>query len=619
MRGTHVEPPTSAPIFDFSCLFTFDLKRKSKRWQDGRFKFHTFNKRVMVYDDRGGFIGDAYVGGEDELGEYNEISLDRGGAIVQVGQHCGTHIQDLTQIFARKPKDHATPAQDNRQHPSTSASVRANPRSRSSGILTTVPNRPLHSILSTPKGVIGRATIPTVSPFEERQQQSLCIARQSDAPPPPKRARHEDEDGGDNLAKKNSYAKTLFGQTLSLSSQQVSSPSELHLVSASTKSRSIELYPAAPKACPSARQVPQRDNFPSAGTHPAAGVGKKAYSSSPCGQTLSLSSHLPEHHEAVGILDVLEETSGCASKGIPVPLLVTGGLGDRCQQTPRNKQLPRKLGPIPAPMLHGSRSHMEPTTQQARASHRGAAGCERHDSQSERSNIEVPKEREKMRISKLRKVSDSRTQSSPSSPHIGSATTSEASNQVSYPLNHPQEEEQTIEGRGVYIPPPRRKTGLMMISGKGSASARKGTGRTRASLAPTLTVGNPCTKQGSPKRNKPALAARCSPPRNDSSDSGRGSSNSDCLPTSSSPRQKTTMATRQASSRPQLKNPATRGKKAATSSDAAGLPPPDVMLPRPPDQIPNASLPEFARRDQGPWSRHTHELFIFAGLKDKAL
>ncbi len=53
-------PSTTAAVVEYLCLFTHDLKRKQKRWQDGRLKYHTFNKRVMVYDERGNNVGDAH-------------------------------------------------------------------------------------------------------------------------------------------------------------------------------------------------------------------------------------------------------------------------------------------------------------------------------------------------------------------------------------------------------------------------------------------------------------------------------------------------------------------------------------------------------------------------------
>ncbi|KAL7787927.1 hypothetical protein V8C37DRAFT_389045 [Trichoderma ceciliae] len=97
---------TSAPILEFICLFTHDLRRKKKRWQDGKLKFHTFNKKYMVYDDGGRFIGDGYwQGAEDEFQEGLEMNLDRGMAIVQVWERTGSKKQDLTEILGKRARE----------------------------------------------------------------------------------------------------------------------------------------------------------------------------------------------------------------------------------------------------------------------------------------------------------------------------------------------------------------------------------------------------------------------------------------------------------------------------------------------------------------------------------
>jgi len=52
----------TAPVLEFQCLFTFDLRRKQKRWQDGFLRFHTFNKRIMVYDSPSGLSAAIDIG-----------------------------------------------------------------------------------------------------------------------------------------------------------------------------------------------------------------------------------------------------------------------------------------------------------------------------------------------------------------------------------------------------------------------------------------------------------------------------------------------------------------------------------------------------------------------------
>ncbi|KAJ0296132.1 hypothetical protein COL516b_011884 [Colletotrichum fioriniae] len=101
--------PIAAPVLEHLCLFTHDLKRKQKRWQDGRLKFHTFNKRIMVYDERGNFIGDMHWREDFDFGEGEEFNLERGAVIVQVAECIGSKDQDLTELLdkrAKEPHDH---------------------------------------------------------------------------------------------------------------------------------------------------------------------------------------------------------------------------------------------------------------------------------------------------------------------------------------------------------------------------------------------------------------------------------------------------------------------------------------------------------------------------------
>ncbi|UKZ74333.1 hypothetical protein TrVFT333_001998 [Trichoderma virens FT-333] len=99
-------PPASASILEFICLYTHDLRRKKKRWQDGKLKFHTFNKKYMVYDESGSFVGDGHWQGEEgEFAEGLEMSLDRGMAIVQVLECMGSKEQDLGEVLGKRARE----------------------------------------------------------------------------------------------------------------------------------------------------------------------------------------------------------------------------------------------------------------------------------------------------------------------------------------------------------------------------------------------------------------------------------------------------------------------------------------------------------------------------------
>ncbi|CAN8100022.1 unnamed protein product [Discula destructiva] len=211
-------PPTSAAVLEFICLFTHDLKRKQKRWQDGRLKYHTFNKRVMVYDDRGNFVGDMHWRHDWELDEGEEVQLERGGVIVQVQELSSRREQDLSELLDKRAKEKET-----RQMQAVSRSPVPNalPRPPVRPVVTrsVVPplrlqqHRPLHQVIGTPTGHHGRATVSKESPFQQRQQ-----ATESPDERAAKRRKHNEPPPS-----KSGYASALFGQALTLSATPMSS------------------------------------------------------------------------------------------------------------------------------------------------------------------------------------------------------------------------------------------------------------------------------------------------------------------------------------------------------------------------------------------------------------
>lgn len=207
-------PPSSATVYDFRCLFTHDLRRKQKRWQDGKLKYHSFNKKVMVYDDRGHFVGDGHWDQDGDLAPGEEFNLDRGMAIVQVDECIGEKQQDLTELLDKRARE----VEKRRQI--AAAKTRPTPRSSAARGAQPPAQRPhlsLSSIVQSP-GRLGRAVIPTHSPFEARQQKlhhSTAPTGDSQptvaARPPPARRRSP------SPPSKNGFARSLFGATLSLS------------------------------------------------------------------------------------------------------------------------------------------------------------------------------------------------------------------------------------------------------------------------------------------------------------------------------------------------------------------------------------------------------------------
>lgn len=216
--GQSSPPPISAAVLEFICLFSHDLRRKQKRWQDGRLKYHTFNNRVMVYDDRGNFVGDMHWRHDWDLVEGEEVELERGGVIVQVQELSSRCEQDLSELLDKRAKEKE---QRQMQAVARSPAPSALPRTAVRPAVTRpIPlnqvqprHRSLHQVIGTPSGHHGRASVPKESPFEQKQQAAEAPKEQA-----VKRRKVHDPPSS-----KSGYASALFGQALTLSATPMSS------------------------------------------------------------------------------------------------------------------------------------------------------------------------------------------------------------------------------------------------------------------------------------------------------------------------------------------------------------------------------------------------------------
>lgn len=159
----------TAPVLDFRCLYSFDLRRKAKRWQDGVLRFHTFNKRVMVYDVPRNFIGDTHWREQEPVQDGDEFELEK-GVLIQVGEATGKTDQDLTGLFEKRGRAQAE-SPGKVVLPNTCFASTAVSRQASSATTASTQLRPrtLNSVLGTPRGPLGRAALPTKSPCEQRR------------------------------------------------------------------------------------------------------------------------------------------------------------------------------------------------------------------------------------------------------------------------------------------------------------------------------------------------------------------------------------------------------------------------------------------------------------------
>lgn len=151
----------TAPVFEFDCLFTHDLRKKKKTWHDGSLRFHTFNRRIMVYDDSKNFIGDLHYRDTGDLQEGEELRLDK-GVLVDVGRRTGQTETDLADVLDKGRHGdevgqtiQVTPA-------ATHQSVQRGPSLISQG-----PPKSLAAVLGASQGPVGRARLAIKSPYEQ--------------------------------------------------------------------------------------------------------------------------------------------------------------------------------------------------------------------------------------------------------------------------------------------------------------------------------------------------------------------------------------------------------------------------------------------------------------------
>jgi len=157
----------TAPVLEFNCLYTHDVRRKSKRWQDGFVRFHTFNKRIMLYDIPRNLIGDTHWMGEGELADGDEVKLDKSGVLVQIAEAIGTTETDLTELLSSRKNG------SSERGSSTSAKEPRTPNKGPSRVVGSAPpadlkHRNLNNLLGRSSEALGKAALPARSPFELR-------------------------------------------------------------------------------------------------------------------------------------------------------------------------------------------------------------------------------------------------------------------------------------------------------------------------------------------------------------------------------------------------------------------------------------------------------------------
>jgi hypothetical protein len=186
----------TAPVYEFRCLYSHDLRKKKKLWHDGSLRYHTFNKRVMVYDESKNYIGDSHWREAEDLQDGTELKLDK-GVLVDVGERIGETQTDLAPLLEkRRPEKESSP----QRPPLRPVSLAVSSRSA----LGQFQARPksLSDVLGLSQGPIGRARFPAQSPYGQVHNPSGQPSYRDE--PPAKRPRtglgkENTEVSGDNV------------------------------------------------------------------------------------------------------------------------------------------------------------------------------------------------------------------------------------------------------------------------------------------------------------------------------------------------------------------------------------------------------------------------------------
>lgn len=184
----------TAPVYEFRCLYSHDLRKKKKLWHDGSLRYHTFNKRVMVYDESKNYIGDSHWREAGDLQDGTELKLDK-GVLVDVGERIGETQTDLAPLLEkRRPEKESSPQRPPLRPVSLARSALGHSQARP---------KSLSDVLGLSQGPIGRARFPAQSPYEQVHNPSRQPSHREE--PPAKRLRtglgkENAELGGDNLS-----------------------------------------------------------------------------------------------------------------------------------------------------------------------------------------------------------------------------------------------------------------------------------------------------------------------------------------------------------------------------------------------------------------------------------
>ncbi|RVD84740.1 uncharacterized protein DFL_006466 [Arthrobotrys flagrans] len=166
----------SAPIDEYIVLWTADKYKKLKKWHDGYLRYHTFNKRLMVYDHLMNKVCDKFLPEPEQMDVGDELIFD--SHLVTIEDIKGRQAQDLRPLFEKT-------VDRRRERGSTATPVRTagNPGSSRQSPTPTL----LRSIQSRPSTGHGRPVYPSPAPRPSPKEPGSNVAvpqkRASQGPP----------------------------------------------------------------------------------------------------------------------------------------------------------------------------------------------------------------------------------------------------------------------------------------------------------------------------------------------------------------------------------------------------------------------------------------------------
>lgn len=262
----------------------------------------------MVYDERSNFVGDTHWRLDSDLTEGEELELERGGILVEVGECIGTRDQDLSELVDKRARE-----KEERAIAKAAAGpvVTRASRTATPSILQHLKPKPLNAVLGTPTGHYGKAMVANVSPFEQKHSNHHEDNRSAR---PPKRQKLND------TPIKSGYAQNLLGATLNLGSSRP--PSEQTIYYEPLRTR---IAPRAPRVDPTLREDVDSTDVEAAiaptgsgtdltkGPRGKSSLPKNGYATNLTGATLALSGPRASTAHAQNLQRMMVTTSTASS------------------------------------------------------------------------------------------------------------------------------------------------------------------------------------------------------------------------------------------------------------------------------------------------------------------